>query len=113
MSNKKKMKFPHYIIIDNQKIQVINNDKLNSDRMSLSVNTYMYEELDSSFFKKKESLLLISSSSLFTDSFFIPIQARDKVLELVKVKFINLLPVSEEDLYYSYFIDANYFTENT
>ncbi|MFP4662098.1 MAG: hypothetical protein ACLFPF_07905 [Halanaerobiales bacterium] len=109
MNNKKKLDSTNYIIIDNQKIKLIKAGKTNNGQIYLSDNTYMYGELDSSFFDRKEWLILISSSSLFTDSFFVPIQARDKISELVRVKFINLLPVSEEDLYYSYYIDQQYY----
>jgi len=94
----------NYIILDNQRLILMQVGKP-SGQSNVSTKYLSNEEFESSFFNKKEAVLLLPATQLFIESFFLPLQARDKLDDLLLVKFIKKISIAEDKLYYSYYVD--------
>lgn len=98
----------NFIIIDSKKLNFIKIKGTARGREIVSRDYFdLGEDVDISSFDKKELVLLISFSQLFVENFFVPVQARAKLDEVVKLKFSKQLSFTESDLYFSYYVDDN------
>lgn len=92
----------NFIILDQENITVITGKR--------NQEIYYYKnsnELDPSLLNKKKTVLLISAKQIYFKNLIFNKKVKNKIEELVKTKFVNLLAVPESELYYSYFVDED------
>lgn len=106
--NRKKIIY-NYLLLDNQGLILLKPKK--TIKNEFKRNYFTYEklkdpELKGSLYKlrKGQTALLIPASQLFIESFFISKEGKSKLDEIIRVKFINQLPLSENEIYYSYYL---------
>nr|NLM98133.1 hypothetical protein [Halanaerobiaceae bacterium] len=92
----------NFIILDQKRIIVLGGEKA---REILYFNNT--DEIGQSSLNRKNVILLISARQIYYKGLIFSRKARSKLGELVRTKFLNLLPVPENELYYSYFVDED------
>lgn len=92
----------NFIILDQENITVITGKR--NEEIFYYKNS---NELDPSLLNKKRAVLLISAKQIYFKNLIFSKKVKNKLEELVKTKFVNLLAVPENQLYYSYFVDED------
>ena len=98
------------LLLDNQGFVLLEPESTVDNQIFISFEDFRELDRESSLYKKiqkGQETLLIPASQLFIDSFFLPEKGRNKIDEIVRVKFVNKLPLQENELYYSYYLEQN------
>lgn len=98
------------LILENQGFVILEPENTVDNQTYISFEDFKELDKQSSLYKKiqkGQGILFVPASQLFMDSFFLPEKGRNRIDEIVRVKFVNKLPLTENELYYSYFLEQN------
>lgn len=98
------------LILENQGFVILEPENTVDNQTYISFEDFKELDKQSSLYKKiqkGQGILFVPASQLFMDSFFLPEKGRNRIDEIVRVKFVNKLPLTENELYYSYYLEQN------